>query len=647
MCDATCLLASQYDILSFMNKDPSGDIDDIGWFTSLSIDSKEAPHISYYDYTNGALKYATIIGEDWAIQTVDDTVDVGRYISLALDNEGRPHISYYDYTNGDLKYASLLETGWDIETVDSLGNVGLYTSLALDSMGHPHIGYCDYTLRNVKYAYFNGDTWKKTVVDNTAMMCADDYFCDYISLDLDAYDRPHLSYCDYENFDLRYACLVDDQWQKEVVDSNGNVGVYSSLKLDDTGTPHICYADLTSSRFDLKYATKDDDGWNIDRVDQSGDIRKWISLALDDDQNPHISYYDYSKGSLEYTFYSDGEWLKQTIEEAGSTGCFNSLCVISDGSSFISFYDWGNKALKFSSEQGGIWETETIEIDTNTDFIDQEQKYCSGYASGIYSDKPFAQSFVPSYPVLTRVELMLVKRFNPGDFTLSIRENLDGEDLVSLRLGSVEIPEDISWKPFDFTDVSVQPGRPYYIVCSPDFTEEYNMYYWYFGHNDPYMIGDAWVFGNNGWEMLQISGFPDMDFGFKTFGLNTSIPDIPTITGPASGSVGVSYDYEVCADDVDGDELFYEIEWGLDDGQIIGPYPAGEIVELSHSWSKKGSYTISVKAVDVHGAESGWGSLEVTMPKRNEYDMVRQFLYFILGKIPIYSTSSIFIMNVR
>jgi len=574
------------------------DIDDIGWFTSLSLGKNGTPHISYYDYTNGDLKYCYLKEGFWEIQTIDSNGNTGRYTSLVLDNNENPHISYYDYTNGDLKYA-FFNGVWNIETIDSWGNVGLYTSIDIDSNNHPHISYCNYDMRTLKYAFFNGNTWKKTVVDNTAIICADNYFCDYISLVLDDNDIPHISYCDYENFDLKYAHLTGNTWQKEIVDSVGEVGVYSSIVLDIDGNPHISYADFSYPLFDLKYAQKNDDGWQVEIIDKEGDVRKWTSLALDSNQMPHISYYDYTEGALKYCFFTEGHWEKEPVEINGSTGCFNSIYLSSDDTPYISYYDWGNKALKFASKNDNIWTIESIEKDTNNDFIDQEQTYCSGYASGILDDEPMAQTFTPQYPVLTRVELMLVKRYNPGDFTVSIRENLNSEDIATT----------------------------YYIVCTSENTEEYNMYFWYFGHNNPYPGGNAWIFDHNEWELLEIPSFPQLDFGFKTFGLNTSIPDIPTIDGPTSGKIYVEHEYTFSSDDADDEELWYEIEWSSSEKEIMGPFPSGETVTATHTWSEKGDYIIQVKAIDFHGAESNWATLEVSMPKNKSINS--PFLQFL------------------
>ena len=89
---------------------------------------------------------------DWVIQTIDSAGAVGWNTSIALDTNNYPHISYYDYTNGDLKYAKWTGSSWSIQTVDSAGYVGDHTSIALDTNNYPHISYRDNTNYDLKYA---------------------------------------------------------------------------------------------------------------------------------------------------------------------------------------------------------------------------------------------------------------------------------------------------------------------------------------------------------------------------------------------------------------------------------------------------------------------------------------------------------------
>jgi parallel beta-helix repeat protein len=93
-------------------------------------------------------------------------------------------------------------------------------------------------------------------------------------------------------------------------------------------------------------------------------------------------------------------------------------------------------------------------------------------------------------------------------------------------------------------------------------------------------------------------------------------PTAPTINGPASGTVGQTYEYTFITTDPNGDTISYYIDWGdSTNSGWIGPNQSSEQIIVSHTWTTRGTYTIKAKAKDVYNAESDWGSLKIKMPK--------------------------------
>lgn len=86
---------------------------DVGGYSSLQLDSSSFPVVSYFDFWNGTLKVLrcsdTACANTPSITTPDDsgaalTNEVGLFSSLELDPMEYPSISYYDYSNDALKF---------------------------------------------------------------------------------------------------------------------------------------------------------------------------------------------------------------------------------------------------------------------------------------------------------------------------------------------------------------------------------------------------------------------------------------------------------------------------------------------------------------------------------------------------------------
>jgi parallel beta-helix repeat protein len=116
-------------------------------------------------------------------------------------------------------------------------------------------------------------------------------------------------------------------------------------------------------------------------------------------------------------------------------------------------------------------------------------------------------------------------------------------------------------------------------------------------------------------------------WNFTTSSEDNSPPSTPIIEGPMNGKIGVEYEYSFISTDPDEDDLYYTIDWGDGIEETIGTFPSGIEAFSSHRWTKQDNFTIRAKAVDISGAESEWGNLEVIIPKNKLKNMI--FINFL------------------
>ncbi len=90
------------------------------------------------------------------------------------------------------------------------------------------------------------------------------------------------------------------------------------------------------------------------------------------------------------------------------------------------------------------------------------------------------------------------------------------------------------------------------------------------------------------------------------FPLDNYPPNKPTIVGPTTGYINANYLFTACTTDSDGEGVYYYFDWGDGSGNISGKRLSDVLISMSHSWKKQGVYTVKVKALDEHGAESNW-----------------------------------------
>ena len=304
--------------------------DDAGRGVSLALDARGFPVISYVERGSGIKLVhcgdATCTSRN-SIQVLD-SASAREYgnTSLVLDRNGNPVITYAikDGIRSTLGLVRCGDANCSARTSRMVGG-GLDNSLALDTNGYPVISYYDTAHRALMIAHCDTSDCSRNISTQIVDSAGD--VGQYNSLVLvpvlnargQKEQRPFISYYDATNGDLKIAycananCSSDRSSSNSIqtLDSQGNVGQMTSLKLARDGSPIISYYDAANQDLKIAYC---DPGQSLAKVptlpcqetqrnviltiDNVGDAGQNSSLALDANDKPVISYYQATYASL-------------------------------------------------------------------------------------------------------------------------------------------------------------------------------------------------------------------------------------------------------------------------------------------------------------------------------------------------------------
>lgn len=256
--------------------------------------------------------------------------------------------------------------------------VGTFPSLALDAAGRPHISYYDESNADLKYAYFDGSVWHVQTVDDTGDVGW------YSSLALDESGLPHISYLDSWNYLLKYAYFDGSTWHVETVGAADSTA--TSLVLDSLGRPHIAYV---APGYYVRHAYFDGSAWRFEAV--PNEMGWAVSLALDSLGWPHLSYCSYNPEtwaceSVTYARFDGSAWLTHTLDVGENIAGDTSLALDHLDRPHIAYSDWLNSELKYAHFDGMGWFTETVDTmggwDVSLDLDVSGRPHISYYGAG-------------------------------------------------------------------------------------------------------------------------------------------------------------------------------------------------------------------------------------------------------------------------
>jgi hypothetical protein len=339
---------------------------------SIALGIDGLPVMSYYDnvVSINDLKVAKCVNADCSgsstITAVDTAGNVGLGSSIVIGADGLPLITYFDFTTPPFstallkaaKCANAACTGAStITLLSAAGRIGgvrspvrlvaggvpliaFQESIVVQKIGHVKVATCadaSCTSLGSNNLVDAGSGGKENVGQHSSVATPPD-------------GLPIISYYDATRGDLKVAKCADVACTAASavtrVDTEGDVGEYSSITVGPDGLPVISYhASLVNSLKVVKCGNAACSSGNaISLVDGSPDGA--TSIAIGVDGLPIIAHYtgDLKVAKCSNAWCDSGNTL--TILDPGDAGQYASIAVGSDGLPIISYYDIANGNLK-------------------------------------------------------------------------------------------------------------------------------------------------------------------------------------------------------------------------------------------------------------------------------------------------------------
>ena len=350
---------------------------DRGVKPALEVDNHGTVHIAYMlEALPGFVKNATWNGEGFDLKLISEAYFYGP-LDIALDANNLPHIAIHDHNLEDqVHYFQEANGNWTNDIIKSSGHDGWDNRLLIDENEHIHVSSVDPS-SGIEYSYFDGNAW---TTESTGSPVVN--YAGATSLAIDSNNNPYITYYNDGQKHLALLSKKNGNWVNEVLDSEGDVGQFSSLIMDKNDNIYISYyQDIGNGKGLIKFAQRIDNNWSISVVDTLNDVRisfsgarNMTSLRMDVSNRLHLAYSD--QKIIKYAFFDGVGWNKEIVLDlTGQSillGQQTSLGVANDNSLHITYYEVTNLGpldgqVKYATKRLG---TSTNELAINIKIFD-------------------------------------------------------------------------------------------------------------------------------------------------------------------------------------------------------------------------------------------------------------------------------------